>query len=212
MNELKQQIVYMRQAMFSKGMTRELEGFDTAIRLFADTKKKTFKQKLSEGWQKHKGKILAGAALAAAGGAGLWGYNQKKRADKAEMKALGLAMTNAVNSASNKATIASNKATIASLTKKLEATAAQLAKVTKEYNDSAKSSSADKDALIAQMAKLQSEVTRLTNQIAEYQNQKGSIYAGATTEQEKQLDDMKDAVNWAKQNGVGALPAGDKFN
>jgi chromosome segregation ATPase len=208
MNELKQQIVYMRQAMFSKGMTRELEGFDTAIRLFADTKKKSFKQKLSEGWQKHKGKILAGAALAAAGGAGLWGYNQKKRADKAEMKAL----TNAANSASDKATIASNKATIASLTKKLEATAAQLAKVTKEYNDSAKSSSADKDALIAQMAKLQSEVTRLTNKIAEYQNQKGSIYAGATAEEEKQLDDMKDAVNWAKQNGVGALPAGDKFN
>jgi len=194
MNELKQQIVYMRQAMFSKGMTRELEGFDTAIRLFADTKKKTFKQKLSEGWQKHKGKILAGAALAATGGAGLWGYNQKKRADKAEMNS------------------ASNKATIASLTKKLEATAAQLAKVTKEYNDSAKSSSADKDALIAQMAKLQSEVTRLTNKIAEYQNQKGSIYAGATAEEEKQLDDMKDAVNWAKQNGVGALPAGDKFN
>ena len=184
----------MRQAMFSKGMTRELEGFDTAIRLFADTKKKTFKQKLSEGWQKHKGKILAGAALAATGGAGLWGYNQKKRADKAEMNS------------------ASNKATIASLTKKLEATAAQLAKVTKEYNDSAKSSSADKDALIAQMAKLQSEVTRLTNKIAEYQNQKGSIYAGATAEEEKQLDDMKDAVNWAKQNGVGALPAGDKFN
>ena len=81
MNELKQQIVYMRQAMFSKGMTRELEGFDTAIRLFADTKKKSFKEKASEVWKKHKGKIIAGAAIA--GAAGL-GYGGKKLYDKAQ--------------------------------------------------------------------------------------------------------------------------------
>jgi hypothetical protein len=80
MNELKQQIVYMRQAMFSKGMTRELEGFDTAIRLFADTKKKSFKEKAAEVWKKHKGKILAGAAIA--GAAGLGAYGGKKLLDK----------------------------------------------------------------------------------------------------------------------------------
>lgn len=44
-------------------MFSELQGFDIGLRLFADNE-----QKKQNFWQKHKGKILAGAALAGLGG------------------------------------------------------------------------------------------------------------------------------------------------
>jgi outer membrane murein-binding lipoprotein Lpp len=145
MNELKQQIVYMRQAMFSKGMTRELEGFDTAIRLFADTKKKSFKQKLSEGWQKHKGKILAGAALAAGGGAGLWGYNQKKEADKYKANNLALGVQSAVLNAQYK---------------QLES---QLKSAKAEYNAASAADNKTKKELEARISQLQKQLLQMRN-------------------------------------------------
>ena len=49
---------YCEHRMFS-----ELQGFDIGLRLFADNE-----QKRQNFWQKHKGKILAGAALAGLGG------------------------------------------------------------------------------------------------------------------------------------------------
>lgn len=53
----------VRDYFYQNHMFSELDGFNIGVRLFADNeqKKKTF-------WQKHKGKILAGAALAGLGG------------------------------------------------------------------------------------------------------------------------------------------------
>lgn len=76
MNTLKQQIIDTRNYLYQNRMYSELEGFDTAIRMFADANKKSFKDKAAEVWKKHKGKILAGAALAAAAGAGAYGYKK----------------------------------------------------------------------------------------------------------------------------------------
>jgi hypothetical protein len=149
MNELKQQIVYMRQAMFSKGMTKELEGFDTAIRLFADTKKKSFKQKLSEGWQKHKGKILAGAALAAAGGAGLWGYNQKKEADKYKANYLALGISSASLNAQYK--------------QKVSELESQLKSAKAEYNATSEADSKTKKELESRISRLQKQLLQMRN-------------------------------------------------
>lgn len=75
MNTLKQQIVDTRNYLYQNRMYSELEGFDTAIRMFADANKKSFKDRAAEVWKKHKGKILAGAALAAAG-VGAYGYKK----------------------------------------------------------------------------------------------------------------------------------------
>lgn len=74
MNELKNQINNTRAYLAQNKMFSELEGFDAAIRLFADANKKTFKQKAAEVWKKHKGKILAGAGVLAAGGLGYGAY------------------------------------------------------------------------------------------------------------------------------------------
>jgi len=85
MDQLKRQIVYMRQQMYSQGMLKELSGFDTAVRLFAapesGAKKKTFKEKAADVWKKHKGKILAGAAIAAAAGAGYGAHKLSSKDD-----------------------------------------------------------------------------------------------------------------------------------
>lgn len=85
MDQLKQQILYMRQQMYSQGMLKELSGFDTAVRLFAapepGAKKKTFKEKAADVWKKHKGKILAGAAIAATAGAGAYGAHKLSSKD-----------------------------------------------------------------------------------------------------------------------------------
>ena len=78
MNTLKQQIVDTRNYLYQNKMYSELEGFDTAIRMFADANKKSFKDKAAEVWKKHKGKILAGAAAAAAAAAGTYGYDKYK--------------------------------------------------------------------------------------------------------------------------------------
>lgn len=81
MNTLKQQIIDTRNYLYQNRMYSELEGFDTAIRMFADANKKSFKDKAAEVWKKHKGKILAGAALAAAAGTGGYlGYKKYKEA------------------------------------------------------------------------------------------------------------------------------------
>ena len=79
MNTLKQQINETRNYLYQNRMYSELEGFDTALRMFADANKKSFKDKAAEVWKKHKGKIIAGAALAAAAGTGAHLYNKKKQ-------------------------------------------------------------------------------------------------------------------------------------
>lgn len=82
MNTLKQQIDETRNYLFQNRMYSELEGFDTALRMFADANKKSFKDKAAEVWKKHKGKIIAGAALAAAAGTGGYlGYKAKQKSD-----------------------------------------------------------------------------------------------------------------------------------
>lgn len=77
-NTLNQQINETRYYLFQNRMYSELEGFDTALRMFADASKKSFKDKAAEVWKKHKGKIIAGAALAAAAGTGAIAYNKYK--------------------------------------------------------------------------------------------------------------------------------------
>lgn len=85
MNELKNQINNTRAYLAQNKMFSELEGFDAAIRLFADANKKSFKEKASEVWKKHKGKILAGAAIAAAGGiGGKYAYDKYQEKEKKE--------------------------------------------------------------------------------------------------------------------------------
>ena len=79
MNTLKQQINETRNYLYQNRMYSELEGFDTALRMFADANKKSFKDKAAEVWKKHKGKIIAGAALAAAAGTGAHLYNKQKQ-------------------------------------------------------------------------------------------------------------------------------------
>jgi hypothetical protein len=78
-NTLNQQINETRNYLFQNRMYSELEGFDTALRMFADASKKSFKDKAAEVWKKHKGKIIAGAALAAAAGTGAHFYNKQKQ-------------------------------------------------------------------------------------------------------------------------------------
>lgn len=78
MNTFKQQINETRNYLYQNKMYSELEGFDTALRMFADANKKSFKDKAAEVWKKHKGKIIAGAALAAAAG-GAHYYNKQKQ-------------------------------------------------------------------------------------------------------------------------------------
>ena len=87
MNNLKQQILTTREYLLQNRMYSELGGFDAAVRLFADANKKSFKEKASEVWKKHKGKILAGAALAAAAGVGgKLGYDKYKEAKAAPIE------------------------------------------------------------------------------------------------------------------------------
>jgi hypothetical protein len=97
MNTLKQQIVDTRNYLYQNKMYSELEGFDTAIRMFADANKKSFKDKAAEVWKKHKGKILAGAAAAAAAAAGTYGYGKYK--EKQALKNIANAPANAVKEA-----------------------------------------------------------------------------------------------------------------
>ena len=48
MNTLKQQINETRNYLYQNRMYSELEGFDTALRMFADANKKSFKDKAAE--------------------------------------------------------------------------------------------------------------------------------------------------------------------
>lgn len=104
MNELNKTINAVRYSMMQDRNYSALDGFDAAVRMFAEAAqlKKTIKaddkptnktdnkaggkgDKKQSFWQKHKGKILTGAAaLALAGGAGYggykWGQNQGEAA------------------------------------------------------------------------------------------------------------------------------------
>lgn len=61
--EMNEKISKIREVLLSRRMFAELRGFNAGVRLFAENegKKKSF-------WQRHKGKILAGMALAGVGG------------------------------------------------------------------------------------------------------------------------------------------------
>lgn len=103
MNELNKAINAVRFSMFHDRNFSALDGFDAAVRMFADAAQQKKKdEKKPSFWKKNKNKILTGAAaLALAGGAGYAGFkvgqNSLKRLEEelAQAKALYDNMANA---------------------------------------------------------------------------------------------------------------------
>lgn len=89
MNELNKTINAVRFSMYQDRNFSALDGFDAAVRMFAEAAQQKKEEKKAEKkqsfWQKNKGKILTAAgALALAGGAGYAGFKvgQKSEAEK----------------------------------------------------------------------------------------------------------------------------------
>lgn len=89
MNELNKTINAVRFSMYKDRNFSALDGFDAAVRMFAEAAQQKKEEKKAEKkqsfWQKNKGKILTAAgALALAGGAGYAGFKvgQKSEAEK----------------------------------------------------------------------------------------------------------------------------------
>ena len=84
MNELNKTINAVRFSMFQDRNFSALDGFDAAVKMFADAAQQKKVEKKKTFWQKHKNKILTGAgALALAGGVAYGGYKWGQR-DNAE--------------------------------------------------------------------------------------------------------------------------------
>lgn len=205
--------------MFSMGMAKELGGFDTAIRMFAEAasggteKKKDQGAKSKSFWQKHKGKILAGAAAIAAAGAGAWGYKQKKRADAAEAGRMADRTAQAKTALDNSIIMLQQKTAIKQLKQNLSDTMVKLAKVEADYHNDTTASEAAKEAMRDQISTLNTKVKTLKRKIADMEaaERRRVLYENATPEETKKLDDMTQAVKEAKELKIGALPAGDLY-
>jgi NAD(P)H-flavin reductase len=188
--------MYMRQQMYSKGMAEELNGFDTAIKMFAASKdneqSNTNKPKVkAEGfWKKHKGKILAGAALAAAAGTGMWGLKQKNRADRAEDNFAN--MTSAYMNAATQNLGYQNA---------IEALQAQLDKVQLEYANASNKDAKEKEQLNEQIKNLKSSISQL-RQAAQTEKARANA---AATQKKTEEQRTEEAFKHKQGSGHGSL-------